>query len=105
MNTVELRSKGPGRKGNPPIRENISSPIKHFLIYFYIGYKGISVYGKNKAGPLKSLGAKFHCTHNEVCSCSLNSVFKRGSLFSGSSLPNSVIFGIINSRLLEARRW
>ena len=59
--TVELRSKGPGRKGNPPIREKISSPIKHFPIYFYIGYKGISVYGKNKAGPLKSLGAKFHC--------------------------------------------
>ena len=62
--TVELRSKGPGKKGNPPIRENISSPIKHFPIYFYIGYKGISVYGKNKAGPLKSLGAKFHCRLN-----------------------------------------
>ena len=46
-NTVELRSKGPGSKGNPPIREMISGPICHFPIYFYIGYKGISVYGKN----------------------------------------------------------
>ena len=62
LHTVELRSKGPGWKGNPPIREKISRPIKHFHIYIYIGYKGISVYGKNKAGPLKSLGAKFHCT-------------------------------------------
>ena len=59
--TVEIRSKGPGRKGNSSIREKISSPIKHFPIYFYIGSKGISVYGKNKAGPLKSLGVKFHC--------------------------------------------
>ena len=39
----------------------ILDPISYFPIYFYIGYKGISVYGKNKAGPLKSLGAKFHC--------------------------------------------
>ena len=43
--TVELRSKGPGRKGNPPIRENISSPNSPYN--FYIGYKGISVYRKN----------------------------------------------------------
>ena len=34
--TVELRSKGPGRKGNPPLRERISGPINHFPIYFYI---------------------------------------------------------------------
>ena len=61
--TVELRSKGPGRKGNPPIREKISGPMNHFPIYFYIGYKGISVYGKILAGPMKSLGAKFHCTY------------------------------------------
>ena len=59
ISTVELRSKG---KGIPPIREIISGPIDYFLIHFYIGYKGISVYGKNKAGPLKSLGAKFHCS-------------------------------------------
>ena len=62
--TVELRSKGPGRKGIPPIREIISGPIGYFPIYFYIGYKGISVHRKNKAGPLKSLGAKFHCKFN-----------------------------------------
>ena len=60
--TVELRSKGPGRKGIPPIREIILGPISYFPVYFYIGYKGISVYGKNWAGPVKSLGAKFHCT-------------------------------------------
>ena len=45
--TVELRSKGPGRKGIPLIREILSSPIDYFPIHFYIGYKGISVYGKN----------------------------------------------------------
>ena len=50
--TVELCSKGPGRKGIPPIREIISDPIGYFPIYSYIGYKGISVYGKNWAGPV-----------------------------------------------------
>ena len=30
--TVKIRSKGRGRKGHP-----------HFPIYFYIGYKGISI--------------------------------------------------------------
>ena len=59
--TVELHSKGPGRKGNPPIRERISGPGNHFLILFFIGYKGISVFGKNHFSPMKSLGAKFHC--------------------------------------------
>ena len=44
--TVELRSKGPGRKGNPPIREIILGPIGYFPIYFYIGYKGILFCGK-----------------------------------------------------------
>ena len=33
---MELCSKGPGRKGNPPIRERISGPISDFMIYFYI---------------------------------------------------------------------
>ncbi len=33
--TVELRSKGPGRKGNPPIRERISSPIHLFPFFIY----------------------------------------------------------------------
>ena len=45
--TVELRSKGPGRKGIPSIREIISGPIDYFLIHFYIGYKAIWVYRKN----------------------------------------------------------
>ena len=58
VSTVELRSKGPGRKGNPPIREMISGFISNFSIYFYIGYKGISVYRKNWAGFIKSLEAK-----------------------------------------------
>jgi len=52
---VELRSKGPGRKGNPPIRDIILEPISYFPIYFYIGYKGISIYEK-----------KFHCTTNNA---------------------------------------
>ena len=30
--TVELPSKGPGRKGNPPIRKRISGPISHSFI-------------------------------------------------------------------------
>ena len=38
--TVELCSKGPGRKGIPPIREIILGPVGFFPIYFYIGYKG-----------------------------------------------------------------
>ena len=42
--TVELRSKGPGRKGNPPIGKIISGPISNFPIDFFIGYKEISVY-------------------------------------------------------------
>ena len=62
MGTVELRSMGPGRKGIPLIREIISDPISYFPIYIYIGYKGISVYGKNQASPIKSLGVKFHCS-------------------------------------------
>ena len=62
VDTVEFHSRGPGRKGIPPIREIISGPIGYFSFYFYIGYKRISVYKKNWAGPLKSLGAKFHCT-------------------------------------------
>ena len=47
LTTVELRSKGPGRKGNPPLREMISGLIGHSPINFYIGYKGISVNGKD----------------------------------------------------------
>ena len=66
LSTVELHSKGPGRKGNLPKREEISSPTKHFPIYLYIGYKGISVYRKNWAGPVKSLGAKFQFIHMYV---------------------------------------
>ena len=34
--TVKLRSKGPGRKRNRPIKEIISVPISYFPIYFYI---------------------------------------------------------------------
>ncbi len=61
VDTVELCSKVLGMKGNPPIRERISRLINHFAIHIYIGYKKISIYRKNKAGPMKSLGAKFHC--------------------------------------------
>ena len=39
-----------------------------FLIYFYIGYEGISVCGKNQASPMKSLGAKFRCSNVEATS-------------------------------------
>jgi len=60
--TVELRSKGPGRKGIAPLREIIWGPINYFSYHFYIGYKDISIYGKNLASPVKSFGAKFHCS-------------------------------------------
>ena len=60
--TVNLRSKGPGRKGNPPLRDIDLSPSVISFSYSYIGYKGISVYGKNLSGPMKSLRAKFNCT-------------------------------------------
>ena len=33
--TVELRSKGPGRKGNLSIRKIISSPIDYFFSFLY----------------------------------------------------------------------
>jgi len=42
----------------------ILGPIGHF-IYFYIGYKGISVYGKNQSIRMKSLEAKFHCIYDD----------------------------------------
>ncbi len=46
--TVELCSKGPGRKGNPPIREMLLGPISYFPIYFH-------------HGPVKSLRTKYNC--------------------------------------------
>ena len=38
---MELRSKGPGRKGIPPISKTILGSIYYFRIYFYIGYEGL----------------------------------------------------------------
>ena len=40
--TVELRSKGPGRKGNPLIREMILGSISYFLFYLYSGYYSLT---------------------------------------------------------------
>ena len=66
-NTVNLRSKGPARKRNSPLRDIDLGPNKIFVSYSYIySYKGISVYGKNLSGPMKSLRAKFNCTHNFI---------------------------------------
>ena len=59
--TVNLRSMGPGRKGNSPLRDIDLSPDKSFFSYSYIGYRRTSVYGKNLSGPMKSLRAKFNC--------------------------------------------
>ena len=42
--TVNLRSKGPARKGNPPLRDIDLSPNKIFFSYSNIGYKRISIY-------------------------------------------------------------
>ena len=50
--------------------------MNHFSIYFYIGYKEISVYGKNQAGPMKSLGAKFHCTMPSLLSIGPHDFFR-----------------------------
>ena len=47
LRTLNLHSKGPSRKRNPPLRDIIFCPIISILIYFYIGFKGFSVYGKN----------------------------------------------------------
>ena len=49
--TVELRSKGPGRKGNPPIREKISSPIKHFLFISILAIREFQSMGKIRPVP------------------------------------------------------
>ena len=51
--TLDLRSKGPGKKGNPPIREMISSSI-YFL-------NGILIHGKTEPDSMNSLGKSFHC--------------------------------------------
>ena len=60
--TVNLRSKGPARKGNSSLRDIDLGPDKIFYSYSYIGYKRISVFGKNLSGPMKSLRAKFNCS-------------------------------------------
>ena len=52
---------GPGRKGNPLIRDiDLNSDIILFS-YSYIGCKRISFHGKNLSGPLISLRVKFNC--------------------------------------------
>ena len=43
---MELSSKGPSSKGNPHISKIILGPNDYFPIHFYIGNKGILVYGK-----------------------------------------------------------
>ena len=53
--TLNLHSKGPSRKKNPPLSDIIFCPAISILIYFYIGFKGFPVHGKNWGGPLKSL--------------------------------------------------
>ena len=58
--TVNLRSKGPARKRNPPLKDMNISSNQFFFNYSYIGYKGILVYGKNLSGPMKSLRARFN---------------------------------------------
>ena len=68
-NVVQLRSKGPDRKGSLPIKEIISGSINPLPIHFYIGYEGFSVYRSNWAGPTKSLGANFpynERTNNDI---------------------------------------
>ena len=55
LNTVELRSKGPGRKGNPPIREKISSPIKHFLFISILAIREFQSMGKIRLVPWNPL--------------------------------------------------
>jgi len=45
--TVNLHSKGCSRKKNPPLRDIIFYPTISILIYFYVGFKGFSVFGKN----------------------------------------------------------
>ena len=54
LNTVELHSKGPGRKGNPPIRERISSLINHLSISI-LAMKEFQSMGKNQAGPMSEV--------------------------------------------------
>jgi len=46
IDTVELRSKGPGRKETPSIWQKISNRLNHFPIHFYIGYKRIKAIWK-----------------------------------------------------------
>ena len=43
----------------------ISNFNKCFLLYFYIGYKGVSIYGNDLADPMKSFVPKFNCTVNQ----------------------------------------
>ena len=52
--TVNICSKGSGRKGNPPLRDIDFSRDAIFFNYSYIGSEGISMYGKNLSGSMKS---------------------------------------------------
>ena len=47
LSTVNLWSKRPGRKGNPPLRDIDFNLDIIFFSYSYVGSKGISVHRKN----------------------------------------------------------
>ena len=61
--TVNLRSKGPARKENSPLKDIDFGPDKIFFSFRYIAYNRILVYKKNLSGPMKSPRAKFNCTY------------------------------------------
>ena len=46
--TVELCSTGPTQRENPPLRELIWNLNNYFLIFLYIGYKRILIYGSHE---------------------------------------------------------
>ena len=56
---VKIRSKGPDRKGNPPLRDIDLSLDIIFFNNSYIVYKGISFHRNNLRGPLKNEAKDF----------------------------------------------
>ena len=81
--TVNLCSKGLARKENPPLRDIDLCPDKIFFSYSNIGYKRISIYGKNFSSPMKSLRAKFNNIDCEAAGRALVANFRLTQGFNG----------------------
>ena len=106
---VDPRSKGPSQKGYPPLMEIISRTNNLSIIHLYIGYKGLSVYGKNYASPMKSLGPKFNYICLVIFSVSLSlgcfSCLSVSRSFFLSLCPWSFFLSLCHSVIYSVSWW